>query len=626
MNLDNYNLISKVTSPRQLRRLGSVELVGLAAELRQYIIEVVSKIGGHLGASLGAVELTIALHYALDTPRDKLIWDVGHQAYAHKVLTGRAEKFATLRRAGGISGFPKRTESEYDVFSTGHAGNAISVALGLCQSRASLGGKRFKAVAVCGDGALGNGMSFEALNQAGVHGKNLMVVLNDNRMSIAKNVGAMSRYLNRIITDDIYIGAKREVEAILKHVPLGQPMLKLAKRIEESAKGLIVPGVIFEELGFKYFGPIDGHDINELISTLQRLKKYEYPILLHVLTKKGKGYAPAERQPESWHGVGPFCVGDGRAVKGEDDSLSYTEIFSRALLRQADRDKKIVAVTAAMPDGTGLEEFRRKYPRRFYDVGIAEGHAVTFAAGLAAGGARPVVAIYSTFLQRSLDQIIEDVCLQKLPVIFAVDRAGLVGEDGETHQGVLDISYLSLVPDLTVLAPSCARELEMMLAWAVKQSGPVAIRYPRGTASESKWKIAPIKAGRGVLRREGKDVLIVAVGSMVDTSMEVAEELSTAGRSCAVFDARFVKPFDQETILKLAAKTKLVVTVEENSAQGSLGSELSKLLHAKRIKAKFLPIALPDQFIEHGTPQELKHKYGLDALGVFAAIREVIKG
>ncbi len=570
--------------------------------------------GGHLASSLGVIELTIALHYVFDCPEDRFVWDVGHQAYAHKILTGRGDAFAKQRTWGGISGFPRISESPYDAFGTGHSGTSISAALGLAAAR-DLDGKGNRVVAVIGDGSLSNGLAFEGLNQAGHQDRNLIVVLNDNEFSISHNVGALSGYLNRIMTGRAYTSFRKRVEKLLKSMPHGKFLARIAKKSEELTKGFIVPGILFEELGFTYVGPIPGHDLESLIRTFQNLSNLEGPMFVHVVTSKGKGYAPAEANPEFFHGVGTFDPETGKGT-GPSAGPTYTDVFSDAIVALGRENPKVVAITAAMCGGTGLGKFKETFPDRFFDVGIAESHAVTFAAGLAREGKIPVVAIYSTFLQRAFDQIIHDVCLQKLPVVFAVDRGGVVGADGATHQGLFDLSFLREIPNLSLMAPRDEAELPKMLRTAVEAGRPVAIRYPRGTGMgvPVPAETGTVPWGKGELLADGRDVLLIGIGSTVFTCLLAAEELRKSGVSAAVVDARFVKPMDAELILPLVRRIGRVVTVEENVLAGGFGSAVMEMLEEnEEHPPQFRRIGFPDRFAEHGTQAEIRDAFGVTA-------------
>ena len=610
--------LDTINSPKDLKQIPLEELPNLAKEIRERIIEVVSKTGGHLASNLGIVELTIALHYIFDAPDDLIIWDVGHQAYVHKILTGRRDKFHTLRQHGGISGFPRPDESPYDTFNMGHSGTSLSAALGMLEARDKKKRKN-KVIVVIGDGSMTAGMVFEGLNHAGDLKKDIIVILNDNEMSISRNVGAISSYLGKVITGELYTKVKKETEQLIKNIPrIGEPMLKVAKKAEESVKGLMGPGMLFEELGFKYVGPISGHRFDHLFPTLENIKKLNGPVLVHVVTKKGKDYPPAERDPAAYHGVPAFDIKTGLPLN-KSTIPTYTKVFGQTISKLAETDEKIVAISAAMPEGTGLSIFSERYPDRFYDVGIAEQHGVTFAAGLASGGFHPVVAIYSTFLQRAYDQIAHDVCLQNLPVTFAMDRAGLVGEDGPTHHGTFDISYLRHLPNIIIMAPKDEDELQHMLYTSVNYQGPSAIRYPRGTGVgvELRSHFRLLEIGKGEIIFEGSDVAIIAIGNMVYPSIEAAGILKKRGIDAAVINARFIKPVDESLIISLANKYHNIITVEEGVLAGGFGSAVLETLERNSLSdVKVKRIGLPDKFIEHGSIKELHNIYGLDAPGI----------
>lgn len=620
-------LLEDIEDPRDIRGLEVRQLEILAEEIRQEIIRTVSTNGGHLASSLGVVELTIALHYVFDTPKDVLVWDVGHQTYAHKILTGRRKSFPTLRKLGGISGFPKREESHYDSFDVGHSGTSISAALGMAEAL-SHQGLQGKVVAIIGDGSMTSGMAFEALNHLGSLDRDLIVILNDNEMSISSNVGALSSYLNRILTGQLFTRFREDMKAFIRTIPgVGGSVSRLVKKWEEYAKGMITPGLLFEELGLKYVGPLDGHRMKLLVETLKNVKQLKGPILVHVVTRKGKGYPPAEKEPTKFHGVGPFDPSTGKFLTRETKP-TYTSVFGNTLVRLAEKDPRIVAITAAMPQGTGLELFASVYPERFYDVGIAEQHAVTMAAGLAAKGMRPVVAIYSTFLQRAYDQVLHDVCLQKLPVVFAMDRAGLVGEDGPTHHGLFDLSYLRHIPNIVIMAPKDEAELQRMLKTALGLDEPSAIRYPRGTALGVKlWEdeIPPLEKGKCEVLRRGDDLLILAVGACVSPSLEAACLLEEDGISSTVVNVRFVKPMDEEMV-ELALRIGKVLTVEENVLAGGFGSALLEKIseEAPGSQVKVARVGIQDTFVEHGTQSELRAKYGLDAPSIAKKARALL--
>ncbi|MBI4684930.1 MAG: 1-deoxy-D-xylulose-5-phosphate synthase [Nitrospirae bacterium] len=625
-------LIEKIQSPDDLKTLSVEELNKLSEELRDIIVERVSVNGGHLSSNLGVIELTIALHYAFNSPVDKIIWDVGHQSYAHKLITGRYEKFDTIRKHKGLSGFPKIDESPHDAFGTGHSSTAISAALGIIEARDIIKKSQIsnlksqipnKVIAVIGDGALTGGLAFEGLNNAGQLKKDLIVILNDNEMSISPNVGALSAYLNRILTGDFYQKFKKESKAFIESIPkLGGPFSKIAQKAEETLKGLLLPGMLFEELGFNYIGPIEGHNIELLIETFKKIKNTEGPTLIHIITKKGKGYEFSEKDPCVFHGVGPFEVETGDLM-GDKTIPSFSEVFGKSLTGLAEHDKRIVAITAAMKEGTGLECFAGRYPDRFYDVGIAEPHAVTFAAGLASQGLRPVVAIYSTFLQRGYDEIIHDVCLQNLPVVFAIDRAGIVGEDGPTHQGVFDLSYLRGIPNLVVMAPRDEREMSEMLKLALEHNGPSAIRYPRGKISfksqvSSSKKTEITEIGKAEILKEGDDIALIAIGSTVYPALSASEKLEKEGINATVINARFVKPLDKALIFSIAAKIKRIVTVEDNVLTGGFGSAVLEYLNSADIHdVKIKTLGISDEFVEQGSQAILRKKYGIDDEGIY---------
>ena len=617
------NLLDQVRGPDDLKALDRSDLPQLAEEIRNEIICVVSKCGGHLASNLGTVELTIALHRVFDPTQDRLVWDVGHQSYAHKILTGRRERFPTLRQLGGLSGFPNPEESECDVFITGHAGTSISSALGIAEAK-SLKGESSKVIAIVGDGAMTAGLAFEGLNQAGNLKRNLIVVLNDNEMSISTNVGALSSYLSRVMTGQWVNRFRNEMKSFLETLPgIGKSVYRWAKHAEESFKGFLTPGLLFEELGFTYVGPIEGHHLDHLIETFRNVREMDGPILVHAITKKGRGYKPAECDPARFHGVGTFEITSGKSTTKKTSTASYSEIFGRTLCRLARRDDRIVAITAAMPSGTGLEAFSRKFPNRFYDIGIAEQHAVTFAAGLAVEGLKPVVAIYSTFLQRAYDQIVHDVCLQNLPVVFALDRGGIVGEDGPTHHGVFDLSYLRHIPNMVVMAPKDENELQHMMNTAICSDRPIAFRYPRGAGYEVHLDshLKRLEIGKAELLREGDDLVIAGVGSTVIPSLEAAEKLEEHGIHASVVNARFVKPLDGELFCDLAQKTARVLTVEENVCEGGFGSAVLELYQTRGLSSvEVRCLGIPDIFVEHGTQAKLREKYGIDSHGISLAI------
>ncbi|NPA39573.1 MAG: 1-deoxy-D-xylulose-5-phosphate synthase [Thermodesulfobacteria bacterium] len=606
--------LKKVNSPADIKKMKISHLKALAQEIREYIIDVVSKNGGHLAPNLGTVELTLALHYVFNSPEDKIVWDVGHQCYTHKIITGRKDKFPTLRQYKGIAGFPKRSESPHDVLDTGHSSTSISAGLGMATALRMKKSKKGKIVVVIGDGSITAGLAFEGLNNAGFQKEDLIVILNDNEMSIAPNVGALSSFVSKRLTGTFTRFIKRELESIAHKLPGGEGFINFLKKGEELLKVAISPGALFTALNFEYIGPVNGHDIETLIDILKNIKKMRGPILFHVITKKGKGYIYAEKDPETFHGVGPFDVKTGKVKKSENEPPSYTEIFGRTMLRLAEIEPRLIAITAAMRSGTGLKAFSEKYPDRFFDVGICEQHAVTFATGLALEGFIPVCAIYSTFLQRAYDQIIHDVALNNAKVIFAIDRAGLVGEDGPTHHGAFDLSYLRPVPGLTIMAPKDENELQHMLYSALKYPGAVAVRYPRGAGHgvSLDWNLKELPFGKGEVLKEGKDILILGIGHIVYEALKAAEELEKKGYSVAVINARFLKPLDSELILSYASKIPFIITAEENSINGGFGSAVAELLMDAGITPRgFKRIGIPDQFIEHGDLKTLRKICGL---------------
>ncbi len=619
-------LLSKINNPNDLKKLGRGDLAVLAGEIREKIITTVGRTGGHLASNLGVVELTIALYYALDLDKDKVVWDVGHQIYTHKLLTGRVEAFKTLRQYKGLSGFPKKEESPYDLMTSGHSSTAPSAALGIVCARDLMKTKE-KVVAVIGDASLMGGMAFEGLNNIGHLQKNVIVILNDNEMGISKSVGALSNYLNRIITTQMYNRFKKDVEFLLKKVPaIGPKMVQLAKRIEESLKSLLVPGMLFEELGFRYIGPIDGHNLPVMIDTFQKILKLDgKPILVHVLTKKGKGYKFAEKKPWKFHSTPPFDIKTGNSVK--TGKLTYTDVFGETLCELARGNRKIIAISAGMPHGTGLDKFSTEFPERFFDTGISEQHTVGFAAGLTLKEFQPVVAIYSTFLQRAYDQIFHEICLQKAPVILAIDRAGIVGEDGPTHHGLFDFAYLRSLPGMVVSSPKDGEELRGMLKTALASKGPMAIRYPRDFTPEEKLSagIKPVPIGKGEILRQGKAGLILSIGSMVYPSLEAAEDLAGEGISVEVINARFVKPLDESLIVEAVKRNKNVLIVEEHSFIGGLGSAVLELLGGQNEEGmKVSRLAMPDKFIEAGKREEILELYGLTGTGIVRKFKECL--
>jgi len=623
------SLLKQIDSPEDLKHLSLSELPKLAAEIRQLIITTCAKNGGHIAPSLGVVELTIALHRVFNSPVDKLIWDVGHQAYTHKIICGRRDTFNTLRTLNGISGFPKRCESDHDIWEVGHSSTSLSAATGYAVAR-DLAGKINKVVAVIGDGSMTGGIAFEGLNHAGHLNRDLVVVLNDNEMSIAENVGAVSGFLSRTSSSEFIHKFKRETEQFIKHAKsdMGHGVIRLARKIENSFKGLFTPAMLFQAFGFEYIGPIDGHDLPLLLETMERVKKLDNSVLIHVLTTKGKGYKPAEQNPALFHGVGPFDVETGKLLKGKGGAASYTSIFGNTLARLAEEDDRIVALTAAMPDGTGLAAFAKQYPDRFFDVGIAEQHGVTFAAGLACEGKKPVFAVYSTFLQRAYDQVLHDVCIQNLPVVFALDRGGVVGSDGPTHHGVFDLSYLRHIPNMTLMAPKDENELQHMLKTAIEHEGPVALRYPRGNGYgvplEQELKLLSI--GKAEVLREGNDAVLIALGSMVYPAMDAAAKLASEGINLTVVNARFVKPLDTALLLELMQRFGKLITVEENVRQGGFGTAVLELIEEQGGQnVSVLRLGYPDEYIEQGEQHELRAMCGLDRDGIANSVRAFLQ-
>ncbi len=620
-------LLDSVNCPEDIKKLNISQLNRLALELRAFLLENVSVTGGHLASNLGVVELTLALHYCLDIPKDKIVWDVGHQAYIHKILTGRKDAFKTLRQLDGISGFPKPNESEYDTLTAGHSSTSISIALGLACARDLSGGNE-KIAAVIGDGSMTGGVAYEALNNAGRYNKNLIVILNDNQMSISNNVGALTRHLGEIRTGVKYLEAKDDVKKFLNRLPAGAPMVDTIKRTKKRIKYMFVQGVIFEELGFKYVGPVDGHNIEELISTIERVKKIEGPVLVHVKTVKGRGYKYAENNPAEYHGVSPFDIKTGKPLK-KSDVPSYSSVFGKTLEKLAEKDKKILAVSAAMCNGTGLAGFAKKYADRFFDVGIAEQHAVSFSAALAKGGFKPVFAVYSTFLQRAYDEIMQDVCLQGLHVVFGVDRAGIVGSDGETHQGIYDISYFRHMPNMTVMMPKNGIELEKMLEFAVENmDSPVSIRYPRGEISlKYQEQCAEIEYGKAEVLKDGEKIAILSAGSVIDETDEVYELLKNDGYDPMLVNLRFAKPIDRELIRDICGKCQYIFTVEDNVFEGGAGCAVLEAVNDMDLAkdVEFHAFAFPDKFIEHGTKKELYARYGLNGEAIYAEIKKRVE-
>lgn len=616
-------ILDKINKPNDIKEIDAAELDGLAQEIRDFLIQKISVNGGHLGSNLGAVELTMALHLVCNLPKDKIVWDVGHQSYTHKLLTGRKEGFDTLRKYGGMSGFPKRRESECDAFDTGHSSTSISAGLGLAKAR-DLNGDDYGVFAVIGDGAMTGGMAFEAMNNAARLKTNYVIVLNDNNMSIAENVGGLSKYLRAIRTADAYKNFKISLEDSLLKIPQGEAIVDKLKRYKSGFKQLVVPGMLFEDMGLTYLGPVDGHDINAMVKIFKEARKIPKGVLVHVITKKGKGYTPAERHPARFHGAEPFNIETGLPSVNRTKA-NYTDVFSTVMVKLGERDDKVCAITAAMPDGTGLKRFAARYPERFFDVGIAEEHAVTFAAGLAAGGMRPIVAIYSSFLQRAYDQIIHDVCIQNLPVIFAIDRAGIVGSDGETHQGVFDLSFLSSVPNMTIMAPKNKWELSDMLKFALTMESPVAIRYPRGLAYDGlKDYRDEISMGVSEVIYEESDTVLFAVGSMVKTAEEVRDILKAEGHNVSLVNARFVKPVDTVMIDYLAQNHSLIVTMEENVLSGGFGEKVRDYAYDSGLESKVMTIALPDDYVEHGNVALLAKEVGIDAASIADKIRTAL--
>ena len=614
-------VLEKINEVNDIKNFNSEELETLAEEIREFLIEKISITGGHLAPNLGVVELTMALHLSFDLPADKIVWDVGHQAYTHKILTGRKTGFDELRKYGGMSGFPKRKESECDAFDTGHSSTSISAAMGLVNAR-DLRNEKHHVVAVIGDGALTGGMAYEALNNASHLKKNFIIVLNDNKMSISENLGGMSKYLNSIRTAEFYNGLKSGVENTLIHMG-GQKVAEGLKRTKDGIKQWFVPGMLFENMGIKYLGPVDGHDIAAMRRVFNEAKRVKGAVLVHVLTKKGCGYEPAEKNPARFHGTDPFVIETGLPKK-KKEKPNYTDVFSSALCKLAEKNEDVVAITAAMPDGTGLKKFANQYPKRFFDVGIAEEHAVTFAAGLAAGGMTPVVAVYSSFLQRAYDQIVHDVCIQNLHVVFAIDRAGLVGSDGETHQGIFDLSFLANIPNLCIMAPKNKQELYSMLKFALKYDGPIAIRYPRGTAYEGLDAFREkIVYGKAEMLFKEQEIALFAVGSMVKVAEEVREILKEKGKNCTLINARFVKEFDKELIRELAADHHLLVTMEENVTTGGFGERVVDFVSSNKIDLEVEKIALPDMYVEHGNVNILYRDAKIDAESVAERILSV---
>lgn len=616
-------LLDRIKGVNDIKNIDPSDYKELAQEIRDFLIEKISHTGGHLGSNLGAVELTMALHLFLNLPEDKLIWDVGHQSYTHKLLTGRRDGFEHLRKFGGMSGFPKRKESDCDCFDTGHSSTSISAGLGFVKARDIQGGSQ-TVVSVIGDGSLTGGMAYEALNNAAKLETNFIIVLNDNNMSISENVGGVSKYLNNVRTANAYLDIRDGIYNTLKDIPNGNKVVESIRKAKNSFKQLVVPGMFFEDMGVTYLGPVDGHDIPAMVRIFQEARRIRKAVIVHVITQKGKGFTPAERHPARFHGAEPFDIETGLPTNPRT-TANYTDIFSTVMTKLGARDEKVVAITAAMPDGTGLKRFRNMYSDRFFDVGIAEEHAVTFAAGLAAGGLKPVVAIYSSFLQRAYDQILHDVCIQNLPVVFAIDRAGLVGSDGETHQGIFDLSFLSSIPGMHIMAPKNKWELSDMMKFAIAFGRPIAIRYPRGEAYAGlKEYRAPVELGKAELLYAEGEVCLMAVGSMVKTAEEVRAMLNEAGHKCSVINARFVKPIDLKAVTWAAGNHKLVVTMEENVASGGYGEKVREAMDDLDTKAKLLQIAIPDEYVEHGNVDLLKQETGISARRIVDRIKEEI--
>ena len=612
-------LLDLIKQPNDIKKIEPRDYDKLAEEIREFLIQSISETGGHLGSNLGVVELTMALHLALDLPKDKIVWDVGHQSYTHKLLTGRKEGFGTLRKYGGMSGFPKRCESDCDSFDTGHSSTSISAGLGFVKAR-DIKGEDNCVISVIGDGSLTGGMAYEALNNAARMDTNFIIILNDNNMSISENVGGMSKYLNNIRTADNYRNTKDGIYYSLLKKKHGQEIVETIRRAKNSVKQLFVPGMLFENMGITYLGPVDGHNIPGLVRVINEAKRCKTAVLIHVVTKKGKGFEPAEKHPARFHGAEPFDIETGIPKKLKPKA-NYTDVFSTVMIKLAKRNPDVVAITAAMPDGTGLKRFRNVYPERFFDVGIAEQHAVTFAAGLAAGGLKPIVAIYSSFLQRAYDQILHDVCIQNLPVVFAIDRAGLVGSDGETHQGIFDLSFLSSIPNMQIMAPKNKWELSDMMKFAVAYQGPIAVRYPRGEAYDGLETFrTPIKYGKSEIIYKEKDIALLAVGSMVKTAEEVRNILKEKGYSCTLINARFVKPIDEENIVEMSRDHKLLVTMEENVINGGYGEKVRSFADREGLNCEVLTVAIPDEYVEHGNVDILKQEVGIDAAGVVEKI------
>lgn len=622
-NKETAMVLDKINQPNDIKKLEPQEVIRLSDEIRDFLIDKISKSGGHIASNLGVVELTIALHLICDLPKDKIIWDVGHQSYTHKILTGRKNEFDHIRQYKGMSGFPKRSESDCDVFDTGHSSTSISAALGMVWAR-EMRGEDYKVIAVIGDGSMTGGMSFEALNNASELKKNLVIVLNDNEMSISKNVGGLSEHLSKMRTSDNYTGLKEDVMQSLEKIPVyGDKIIRQIQKTKSGLKSLVIPGMMYEEMGIMYLGPVDGHDINGLVKILEEALRYQGAVIVHVITKKGKGFEPAERHPARFHGAGPFDVTKGLPLKSAKPT--YTDIFSTVMRKMGDRDRDIVAITAAMSEGVGLKRFANMFPDRFFDVGIAEQHAVTFAAGLATQHFKPIVAVYSSFLQRAYDQLMHDVCMQNLHVVFAVDRAGLVGADGMTHHGAYDISYLSQMPNMVVMAPKNKYELSDMVKFAFEYDGPIAIRYPRGEAYVNyKEYRAPIRLGQSEEIFKGEEVLLYALGSMFKNAIEVGKIMKEEYGQITICNARFAKPLDEKYIIEAASKYKCIVTLEDNIYTGGMGERINNILYKNNYKGDIINISLPDEFIEHGSVEKLQHALSIDPISICNRIKEVL--
>lgn len=614
-------LLEQIRKENDIKNIRKEDWDKLAAEIREFLIEKISVTGGHLGSNLGAVELTMALHLALNLPEDKIVWDVGHQSYTHKLLTGRREGFENLRKYGGLSGFPKRKESECDCFDTGHSSTSISAGLGMVKAR-DIKGEKNTVVAVIGDGSLTGGMAYEAMNNASRLETNYIIILNDNNMSISENVGGVSKYLNNIRTADKYLNLRDSIYYSLRDKKNGDAVVEFVRRVKSGFKHLVIPGMFFEDMGLTYLGPVDGHDVKAMVKVINEAKKCKKAVLVHVMTNKGKGYEPAERHPARFHGAEPFDIATG-LPKNKKLKANYTDVFSTVMIKLGQRNENVVAITAAMPDGTGLKRFQNMYPERFFDVGIAEQHAVTFAAGLAAGGLIPVVAVYSSFLQRAYDQILHDVCIQNLPVVFAIDRAGIVGSDGETHQGIFDLSYLSSIPNMHIMAPKNKWELSDMMKFAVKFGAPIAVRYPRGEAYDGLEEYRePVVYGKSEMIFEEKDIALMAVGSMVKTAVEVREKLKEKGYNVTLVNGRFVKPIDTDMIEKLSENHTLLVTMEENVESGGFGEKVRSYVDERKFTMGVLNICVPDEYVEHGNVELLRKEIGIDSGSIIAKIEK----